>query len=85
MSEVYQKIQEILSVDDTYKLINLRIPVYLLFFLIRDGCSEIVALFILDDKTMVTAPLILGGDLKISDQNNWGNLSKRLNWGGGGT
>ena len=83
MSEVYQKIQEILSVDDTYKLINLRIPVYLLFFLIRDGCSEIVALFILDDKTMVTAPLILGGDLKISDQNNWGNLSKRLNWRGG--
>ena len=30
---------------------------------------------------MVAAPLILGGDLKISDQNNWGdgNLSKKLN------
>ena len=42
---------------------------------------------------MVAAPLILGGgDLKISDQNNWGwggrgrgrGLSKKLNLGGGG-
>ena len=36
---------------------------------------------------MVAAPLVffffLGGDLKISDQNNWGDLSKKLNWGGG--
>ena len=24
-------------------------------------------------------PLILEGDLKISDQNNWGELSKKLN------
>ena len=33
---------------------------------------------------MVAAPLILGGDLKISDQNNWGDQSKKLNffWGG---
>ena len=32
---------------------------------------------------MVAAPLILGGDLKISDQNNWGDQSKKLNffWG----
>ena len=28
---------------------------------------------------MVAAPLILGGDLKISDQNNWGDLSKKAN------
>ena len=32
---------------------------------------------------MVAAPLILGGHLKISDQNNWGggggDLSKKLN------
>ena len=28
-------------------------------------------------------PLILGGDVKISDQNNWGaDLSKKLNLGG---
>ena len=34
---------------------------------------------------MVAAPLILGRDLKISDQNNsgGGGLSKKLNWGGG--
>ena len=35
--------------------------------------------------SMVAAPhLILGGDLKISDQNNWGeggHLSKKLNLG----
>ena len=31
------------------------------------------------------SPPILGGDLKTSDQNNWGegDLSKKLNWGGG--
>ena len=35
---------------------------------------------------MLAAPLILGGDLKISDQNNWGggDLSKKLNLGWGG-
>ena len=27
-------------------------------------------------------PLLLGGDLKISDQNNWGDLSKKLYLGG---
>ena len=32
---------------------------------------------------MVAAPPpILGRDLKISDQNNWGDLSKKLNLGG---
>ena len=29
-----------------------------------------------------SSPLILRGDLKISDQNNWGDLSKKLNLGG---
>ena len=28
-----------------------------------------------------TPPPILGGDLKISEQNNWGDLSKKLNLG----
>ena len=27
-------------------------------------------------------PLILGGNQEISDQNNWGDLSKKLNLGG---
>ena len=30
---------------------------------------------------MVAAPPILRGNLKISDQNNWGDLSKKLNLG----
>ena len=40
---------------------------------------------------VASPPPIVGGDLKISDQNNWGgrggvggNLSKKLNLGGGG-
>ena len=32
---------------------------------------------------MVAVPLILQGDLKISDKNNWGDLSKKLNLGEG--
>ena len=33
-----------------------------------------------ESSNMVAAPLILGGDLKISDQNNWGgDLSNKLN------
>ena len=33
---------------------------------------------------MVAAPPNFRGDLKISDQNNWRDLSKKLNLGGGG-
>ena len=33
---------------------------------------------------MVAAPPNFRGDIQISDQNNWGDLSKKLNWGGGG-
>ena len=33
---------------------------------------------------MVAGPPNFRGDLKISDQNNWGDLSKKLNLGGGG-
>ena len=31
---------------------------------------------------MVTAPLILGGGLKISDQNNWGEPEQKIKFGG---
>ena len=31
---------------------------------------------------MVAGPPNFRGDLKISDQNNWGDLSKKLNLGG---
>ena len=29
-------------------------------------------------------PLILGGDLKTSDQNNWGGPEQKIKFGGGG-
>ena len=31
---------------------------------------------------MVAAPLILGGGLKISDQNNWGGPEQKIKFGG---
>ena len=31
---------------------------------------------------MVAAPLILEGDLKISDQNNWGGSEQKIKFGG---
>ena len=31
---------------------------------------------------MVAAPPILGGDLKISDQNNWGRPEQKIKFGG---
>ena len=40
-------------VDATYKLFDLRIPVYLLLVVDGDGLSEIVVLFILADETKV--------------------------------
>ena len=45
------KSPEILLVDATYKLIDLRIPVYLLLVIDWDGLSGIVALFIMADET----------------------------------
>ena len=51
MSEMYEKFPEMLLVDATYKLIDLRIPVYLLLVIDGDGLSEIAALIILADDT----------------------------------
>ena len=41
----------------------------------------IITYFLTDTLNMVAAPTNLRGDLKISDQNNWGDLSKKLNLG----
>ena len=35
-----------------------------------------------ESSNMVAAPLILGGDLKISDQNNWGGPEQKIKFGG---
>ena len=51
MSEIYEKFPEMLLVDATYKLIDLRIPVYLLLVIDGDGLSEIAELIILADDT----------------------------------
>ena len=48
----------------------------------------LVLFFARTRKSIMVAPPPppnLGGELKISDQNNWGELSKKLNLGGGGT
>ena len=46
MSEMYEKFSEMLLVDATYKLIDSRIPVYLLLVINGDGLSERAALII---------------------------------------
>ena len=51
MNEIIEKFPEILLAEATYKLIDLRIPVYLLLVVDGDGLNEIVALFILADET----------------------------------
>ena len=48
---MYEKFPEMLLVDATYKLIDLRIPVYLLLVIDGDGLSEMAALIILADNT----------------------------------
>ena len=35
-----------------------------------------------ESSNMVAATLILGGDLKISDQNNWGGPEQKIKFGG---
>ena len=49
MSEMLEKFPEIFLVNATHKLIDLRIPVYLLLVVDGDWLSETVALFILAD------------------------------------
>ena len=48
---MYEKFPEMFLVDATYKLIDLRIPVYLLLVIDGDGLNEIAALIILADDT----------------------------------
>ena len=41
-------------------------------------------LYKIKNLDMVVAPLILGRDLKISDQNNWGGPEQKIKFLGGG-
>ena len=51
MQNMYAHFPEILLVDASYKLIDLRMPVYLLMCIDGDGLSEIVAIFIVAEET----------------------------------
>lgn len=51
MTDIYAHFPEILLVDVTYKLLDLRMPVYLLMCIDGDRLSEIVAMFIVAEET----------------------------------
>ena len=59
MSKIYERNPEILLVDATYKLLELKLPVSLLFVIDGDGLSEIPALFILADELKSTVESIV--------------------------
>ena len=51
MKTIYDKYPEIILVDATYKLLELRFPIYIIMNIDGDGQSEIVALFVLSEET----------------------------------
>ena len=51
MKNIYSKFPELLLVDATYKLLDLRLPVYLQLCVDGDGLSEIAGMFILAEET----------------------------------
>ena len=59
MKNLYNMFPEILLVDATYKLLDLRIPVYLLLAVDGNRLSEIVALFMLTEETKETIQTVL--------------------------
>ena len=59
MKKIYETYPEILLVDATYKLLELRLPVYLLLVIDGDGLSEIAALFVLADELKSTVENIV--------------------------
>ena len=59
MKKIYERYPKILLVDATYKLLELRLPVYLLLVIDGDGLSEIAALFVLADELKSTVENIV--------------------------
>lgn len=53
MQNIYTHFPEILLGDATYKLLDLRMPVYLLMGIDGDGLSEVVAMFIVAEEAKV--------------------------------
>ena len=48
---MFDKYPEMKLVDATYKLLDLRLPVYLILVIDRDGFSEIVGLFLVEQES----------------------------------
>ena len=48
---MYMKFPEVMLVDATYKLLDLRIPVYLLLLIDGNGLSEIIGLFLVEEES----------------------------------
>ena len=53
MLVVYERYPQLPLVNATYKLLDLRLPVYLLLVTNRNGFNEIAGLFIVTEKTKV--------------------------------
>lgn len=51
MKIAYDKYPELLFVDATYKLLGLRMPVYILMVVDRHGLSEIVAILVVAEES----------------------------------
>ena len=51
MKNVYSNFPELVMVDATYKLLDLRMPVYIMLAIDKEGSSEIVAIFVVSEET----------------------------------
>ena len=51
MRNIYMKFREVMLVDATYKLLDLRMPVYLLLVVDGNGSSEIIGLFLVEEES----------------------------------
>lgn len=60
MKNMYRKFPELILVDATYKLLDLRMPVYLVLCIDGNGLSEIVAMFILAEETKAVIEAAVG-------------------------
>ena len=50
MRNMYMRFREVMLVDATYKLLDLRMPVYLLLVVGRNVLSEIIELFLVEEE-----------------------------------
>ncbi len=51
MKEIFSAYPELICVDATYKLLELRFPLYIILVEDGNGCSEVAAAFLLLEET----------------------------------